>query len=483
MVQLVASTKQKFRPSSTTNEAEEETIITMIPKSKSLIHQRHQAQDDHHNHDTKSTNPTVSSSSIRKRMPSFQAYKIPLAVFIWYQLGVISISLTKKLLETYSNTNDDVQKIGNESVYLSPLLLTMQQFAFSVFFLRIGMYFNKSTYRTRIPFIHGYCSCCSSRLSKEKVSSMNLHVDEENPQNEDSGTPLLPRTSNIESNVTQSKLQAYISLSSIFFTIGCYLTNKSFFLADAAFVETIKGSEPIGAVFVSTMAQIDQVGLSEIVCLLGICLGLVFSTLSQDDSSSSNSDGDDAAAIVSRMKHAVANGADFSPTERRTAMEVAHSSASSSPSAIYQALCSCGIVLASNLSFSFRGLYHKKIRALVPSVPPSNNRNHHHHHGIAGVGGSSSSNDRNYTLTHATDTDIQYQTNLDGLVIMTIIWVVTDMHTFKLILNHLWNWICHISGTSAANVPLTLSNTTKWENMNQYIVWSIINGFAFSTYK
>ena len=156
-------------------------------------------------------------------------------------------------------------------------------------------------------------------------------------------------------------------------------------------------------------------------------------------------------------------------------MEVAQSSTSSSPSAIYQALSSCGVVLASNLSFSFRGLYHKKIRAFIPSAPPSNNRNHRHH-GISGVGGSSGSNNGSHTLTHATDTDLQYQTSLDGLVIMTIIWIMTDTSSFKLILSRIWNWIYHIvTGTSAANVPLTLNNASMWENTNQYILSNIVS--------
>jgi len=201
--------------------------------------------------------------------------EIPVAVLFWYILGVLSISTTKVLLSDY------------EHVGITPLFITVQQLLIGLFFLRLWIFFKNKAPSYPISFV--------------KIAS-------------------LPKADS--DNLGYGKL----FISATFFSLGFWLTNLSFSGADASFVETIKASEPISSASLAVWYGLERMSSKEVYSLVGICVGVVVSTLG-------NAHGD------------VSVGGD-----------------PGNITALIHAAASSGIVLGANLCFSFRGLYQKLFR-------------------------------------------------------------------------------------------------------------------------
>jgi len=123
----------------------------------------------------------------------------------------------------------------------------------------------------------------------------------------------------------------YLCLAGFCFSLGFYCTNLGFQAASAAFVETIKASEPITSAILAVAWGLEILNRKEVTSLALIVCGVVLSTLGNGPTTttvgdSSDSDGDEARG--SRLGMAVS-------------------------------LIPCMIIMTSNLCFSFRGLFQK----------------------------------------------------------------------------------------------------------------------------
>uniref|UniRef100_A0A7S3PYE9 Sugar phosphate transporter domain-containing protein n=1 Tax=Chaetoceros debilis TaxID=122233 RepID=A0A7S3PYE9_9STRA len=197
--------------------------------------------------------------------------EIPIAIALWYLLGVVSISTTKILLRDY------------EAFGVTSFALTFQQIFIGFGFLRIWIYI-KNDHPHPFPY--------RNILSSTDVLQQNY---------DDFG-------------------YGYLVLSAAFFTLGFFLTNLSFSSADASFVETIKASEPITSAILALLWGLEFLTKEEVWSLVGICVGVVISTFG-------------------------------------------HSQTSENAATLTQSFLSSGVVMGSNLSFSFRGLYQKLFRS------------------------------------------------------------------------------------------------------------------------
>lgn len=173
-------------------------------------------------------------------------WQIPIAVSLWYLLGVISISTTKMLLTDYNHAG------------MSPQFLTMQQFMIGLIFLRFWIL----AFNGKPP--------CPIPLSKI----------------------ILRGSSSTADYLGYDKL----IFTAIFYTLGFWFTNVSFSGADASFVETIKASEPISSATLAVIWGLEKMSSKEVYSLCGICIGVVISTLGNAHGSPTNGDG---AALVS----------------------------------------------------------------------------------------------------------------------------------------------------------------------------------------
>jgi len=106
-------------------------------------------------------------------------------------------------------------------------------------------------------------------------------------------------------------------LTAIYCVGGYLLTNIGFKSGSAAFVETVKAAEPFTSASVAILWGIERLGCGEIISLVGIVLGVVFSTLGYGSMNSTYS----------------------------------------------EAIHICIIVIVANLCFSFRGLHQKLFRS------------------------------------------------------------------------------------------------------------------------
>mmetsp|Transcript_14648 Transcript_14648/g.19114 ORF Transcript_14648/g.19114 Transcript_14648/m.19114 type:complete len:282 (-) Transcript_14648:765-1610(-) len=100
-------------------------------------------------------------------------------------------------------------------------------------------------------------------------------------------------------------------LCGIFFSSGFVLTNLSFSFSSAPVVETVKSAEPITSTFIAVLGKVDSITISEVGSLLLLMSGVSMSTVSNDSSTFD--------------------------------------------------LTTFGVVMLSNLAFSMRGLYQKRM--------------------------------------------------------------------------------------------------------------------------
>lgn len=136
--------------------------------------------------------------------------------------------------------------------------------------------------------------------------------------------PTIKLFSNTQQN--SDMISSNLVMAGIFFALGFLATNAGFLSSSAAFVETIKAAEPITSAVVAVIWGIETLSGQEVMSLGSIVTGVLISTLAHTHANSTSVD-------------------------------------ESVKSTLAQTLLSCGIVVASNLCFSFRGLYQKLFRA------------------------------------------------------------------------------------------------------------------------
>ena len=143
--------------------------------------------------------------------------------------------------------------------------------------------------------------------------------------------PSSQRRRGIQLSTLVSTVQSYpphLILSGLYFSLGFLATNYGFSGAPASFVETIKAAEPITSATVAVWWGIEILSSKEVTSLATIVCGVLLSTLGN------------------RQHHSADNGVE-----------------ASTGSSLSETTKACLIIMASNLCFSFRGLYQKLFRA------------------------------------------------------------------------------------------------------------------------
>ncbi|CAJ1932404.1 unnamed protein product [Cylindrotheca closterium] len=222
------------------------------------------------------------------------------AVALWYSLGIISISTSKLLLSAPSDP------MGDQSAYylhiggVAPIILTFQQLLLGSLFLR----FLLSIRCLQSPGVQPLTSLCDT-----------------------SSSPSLPSNSSIFQTYLQMLQHPdarYLCFAGFCFSLGFYCTNLGFQAASAAFVETIKASEPITSAVLAVAWGLELLNRKEVTSLALIVCGVVLSTLGNSPSSTTTDENNEDGGL-----------------------------------GMTASLVSCAIVMISNLCFSFRGLFQK----------------------------------------------------------------------------------------------------------------------------
>jgi len=265
------------------------------------------------------TDPSYANSSPRSNISSSpkshkisNTFPIPIAILLWYLLGVISIATSKILL---SNNN------------VPPLVLTVQQLIVGMTFLRLLLELQTSgdvekdvQFRRGVqpvPIQHRDSSNDNSMMSSspEKCESgMQNKVSQSKATN---NMGLLKSLYALMNSSIPTYIHNQLFLAAIYFAFGFLLTNIGFKSGSAAFVETIKAAEPFTSASVAVLWGIEKLGYEEVMSLIGIVIGVVLSTLGNGSAATGSSD----------------------------------------------IMMKCCIVMLSNLCFSFRGLHQKLFRS------------------------------------------------------------------------------------------------------------------------
>jgi drug/metabolite transporter (DMT)-like permease len=267
--------------------------------------------------------PTMNSNN-----PNSNNSKLVLAVILWYTLGILSIS-TSKLLLTTSQVAPNHPRYFHHVGGVPPLFLTLQQFLLGSTFLRflLSMNFLNSPGLQPWSVVHS--------LGTPSHGDNHNHSNNHN----NNGRQFKRSSSNGNSNqasmlatlsqLLQARHTRYVLLAGTFFTIGFLATNMGFSGSSAAFVETIKAAEPITSAALCVLWKIEYLSPPEMASLASIVAGVVLSTVGNGSST--------ATTTTTNHHHAVTT-------------------------TLAASLTSCVIVMASNLCFSFRGLYQKLFR-------------------------------------------------------------------------------------------------------------------------
>ncbi|KAL7543909.1 hypothetical protein ACHAXR_013312 [Thalassiosira sp. AJA248-18] len=327
---------------------------------------------------------------------------IPVAVLLWYFLGVISIATSKTLLSTHN---------------VPPLVLTMQQLIIGMTLLRTLLEIQTSGEKNKdvllrkglqpIPMQGGSSGTSGSgtRSSPEKCEA-GIMLNSREPSysgNASKYGAISAILALIRPSSNHGHIHNQLFLAAIYFGLGFLFTNYGFQSGSAAFVETIKAAEPFTSASVAVLWGIEQLGKEEVTSLTGIVAGVVLSTLGHRGGSGKQPANDgDALVIVTSQ----------SLTTK------------------------CLVVMLANLCFSFRGLHQKLFR----STPQGN-------------------------ASLVDDLNLQYRMQQIGVLMLII---PTLLGNASLVVNKL----LHDSITGSA-MKYTL----------QYILLSLVNGLAFTSYN
>jgi len=270
----------------------------------------------------------TSSSSVSSSAAHYNfTLPIPVAVLLWYLLGVLSITSSKILL-------------SSQHYDTSPLVLTAQQLTIGALLLKCVLGIQKNHHRSStssqqvVTTIddHAEANRSSNNSSSNNSRSSSVHegqVGISSSGNNSSNSSNNNKTTSGGSSSSNSLSLAgggvnkQLFLTALYFALGFLFTNYGFQSGTTVFVETIKAGEPITSSIIAVLYGIETLDNMEIASLFGIVSGVVLSTVGSSSSSSSSS-----------------------------------SSISSSSTLIV----TCLIVMASNVCFSFRGLYQKLFR-------------------------------------------------------------------------------------------------------------------------
>ena len=159
----------------------------------------------------------------RRRRPRQRSGAVPLAVGLWFTLGVCSIASTKMLLSKWQ---------------VPPLILSVQQFA---------------------------------------LGGTVLHLLQPIPR--ESPNKILANLTTCLLNKQRDQFSLELFYTGLFFGLGFVATNYSFQASAASFVETVKAAEPITSALVAVSYGVDIVGFKEALSLCGIVAGVLVSTV------------------------------------------------------------------------------------------------------------------------------------------------------------------------------------------------------------
>jgi Triose-phosphate Transporter family len=352
---------------------------------------------------------------------SFNSFNsVYLAVLAWYCLGVVSIGTSKMLLMSHNDDGDPFTFGG-----VPPLFLTLQQQVIGSLLLRflLSIRFMDSSGMQPWPVSSSMSSMDAasrniSRLRSPSLSSSSSPYAHRGIHN-NKDSSFLARLR--ESVTFLSSLQPSLVASSIFFCLGFLATNHGFFASSASFVETIKASEPITSAMVAVWWGIEFLSYKECVSLGTIVAGVILSTVGNSGSASVS------GHYSNNHHHHHILHQQVNTTDQMGFADSARA---------------CLIVLASNLCFSFRGLYQKLFRA-TPE-------------GSAQV---------------MDDLNLQYRMQQIGTAILIIPVLIWDMptilrHIILVMSTHGNGGLFHSSGI-----------------VSRYIGMALLNGFAFTGYN
>jgi drug/metabolite transporter (DMT)-like permease len=198
-------------------------------------------------------------------------------------------------------------------------------------------------------------------------------------------------------------------MAAICFSLGFLATNYGFAGSAASFVETIKAAEPLTSATVAAAHGIETITLQQQASLGTIVAGVLLSTLG-------------------------------------------HGGSSASSQSLYESVLACFIVMASNLFFSFRGLYQKLFR-------------------------------RHATAQALDDLNLQFRMQWIGVLLLIIPTLLFDF------VPSLWYGTSAIPLADA--VPRTLAERHDAANTDsspftlllRYCLLSLLNGCAFTSYN
>ena len=268
----------------------------------------------------------TSSSSVSSSAAHYNfTLPIPVAVLLWYLLGVLSITSSKILL-------------SSQHYDTSPLVLTAQQLTIGALLLKCVLGIQKNHHRSStssqqvVTTIddHAEANRSSNNSSSNNSRSSSVHegqVGISSSGNNSSNSSNNNKTTSGGSSSSNSLSLAgggvnkQLFLTALYFALGFLFTNYGFQSGTTVFVETIKAGEPITSSIIAVLYGIEALDNMEIASLFGIVSGVVLSTVGSSSSSSSSSISSSSTLIVT-----------------------------------------CLIVMASNVCFSFRGLYQKLFR-------------------------------------------------------------------------------------------------------------------------
>lgn len=351
---------------------------TVAPGTDPRLLMRHRSRGSTSNNANFSISSNENNDNSAEAKPeSIKTYvPVPLAVMLWYFLGVVSIASSKVLLSNFS---------------VPPMILTMQQLLIGMTLLRSLLLMQSSSAisspwvsrqedeknavveKTRekqkmallgglrpVPLEGGNLEQDTAGMGKFKRKSSNAKYDadlqpsrhpglipaillllfsfvtkqpkllKENSSSACNGIPNDKKPRN-----TSPHLHTQLFLAAIYFALGFLITNYGFQSGSAAFVETVKAAEPITSATTAVAWGIERLGGEEVGSLVGIVVGVILSTLGNSGSGSGNSN---------------------------LPVENLHSGNS--------LVVNCVIVMLANLCFSFRGLHQKLFRA-TPQGKPS----------------------------------------------------------------------------------------------------------------
>ena len=349
--------------------------------------------------------PSSSSSTVTTNTPTI---KLVIIVMFWYVLGVLSISTTKIILRDYSQI-------------VSPLRITLQQLLIGSLFLQLWTILEQPR-QTR----------SNTSYKKRRIKHDNDHEKHDHQYQQ-------------RAESSWNKSTFYLISISIFFALGFLFTNYSFSAADASFVETIKASEPITSATLAYLYSIETLGVQEVFSLIAICIGVLISTIGNH-----HHDHDTTSIITSTVT-----------TSAKATTIMTNSN-------IKQSLLSSGIVMCSNLCFSFRGLYQKLYRSSMKQQSSQSSQ-------------SSSSTSlviHNISIIPLSDNQLQLKVHQIGTIALFALQVLAMLDLDRLT-NHLPSMVL---GTSSQRH----NNNTDDERMTfttSYFVLAIVNAFAFTHYK